>query len=96
MAATEERGGIPEMVNFSEIARRVTDRGLVSRPITRQGVMHIAKTDPDWPIPREQWQKIGNALAVPWLPVERFFSERNRRGRGPAKPSEQSKSPDSE
>lgn len=86
MAAAEERGEIPEMVNFSEIARRVSDRGLVSRPITRQGVMYIANTDPNWPIPREQWQKIGNALAVPWVPVERFFTERTTRGRGPAKP----------
>ena len=59
MSAPEEGREIPEMVSFAEIARRVSDRGLVSRPITRQGVRHIADTDPEWPVPREQWQKIG-------------------------------------
>lgn len=87
MAAAEERGEIPEMVSFAEIARRVTDRGLVPRPITRQGVRHIADTDPSWPVPRERWQKIGNALVLPWPPVEQFFRERTTRGRGPAAPA---------
>lgn len=68
------------MVSFAEIARRVSAPG---RPITRQGVRHIAKTDPAWPIPEDQWQKIGNALVMPWAPIEKFFRERKSRGRGP-------------
>ncbi|EPD94572.1 hypothetical protein HMPREF1486_03125 [Streptomyces sp. HPH0547] len=84
MAAERERGEIPEMVSFAEIARRVSDQGLVSRPITRQGVRHIASTDPQWPIPEDQWQRAGTAIVVPWKPVEQFFREREKRGRGPA------------
>ncbi|MGK5733312.1 hypothetical protein [Streptomyces sp. URMC 124] len=74
----------PDLVTFSEIARRVSARKLVLRPITRQGVRHIADTDPSWPVPREQWLKIGNAWAMPWEPIEKFFRERTTRGRGPA------------
>ncbi|GAX57289.1 hypothetical protein [Streptomyces olivochromogenes] len=85
MAAADERREIPEMVTFTEIAKRVTDRQLVPRPITRQGVRHIAETDPAWPVPAEKWMKIGNAWAMPWEPVEEFFKNREVRGRGPAK-----------
>ena len=83
MPAADEGRGIPEMVTFTEIAKRVTERGLVRRPITRQGVRHIADTDPCWPVPRERWLRIGNAWAMPWEPVEEFFRERTTRGRGP-------------
>lgn len=83
MAATEEGREIPEMVTFTEIAKRVTAQELVPRPITRQGVRHIADTDPDWPVPPERWMKIGNAWAMPWRPIEKFFRERKTRGRGP-------------
>lgn len=83
MASSDERREIPEMVTFTEIAKRVTERHLVSRPITRQGVRHIADTDPAWPVPADQWMKIGNAWAMPWGPIEEFFKQRNVRGRGP-------------
>lgn len=80
----EGKGGIPEMVTFTEIARRLREREIVSRAITRQGVRHIADTDPAWPVPREQWQKIGNAWALPWEPIEQFFRARPEpSGRGP-------------
>lgn len=85
MAASDERRSIPEMVTFTEIAKRVTERNLVTRPITRQGVRHIADTDSDWPVPPEQWMKIGNAWAMPWEPIEEFFRQRDVRGRGPDK-----------
>lgn len=85
MTAPEERRQIPEMVTFTEIAKRVTQRNLVPRPITRQGVRHIAETDPAWPVPPEQWMKIGNAWAMPWDPIEEFFQKRQGRGRGPDK-----------
>lgn len=70
------------MVTFTEIARRVSEQNLISRPITRQGVRYIADRDPNWPIPPERWMKIGNAWAMPWEPVEQFFRERTKRGRG--------------
>lgn len=88
MATDDERGDVPEMVTFTDIARKVTERGLVARPITRQGVRHIAETDPAWPIPRERWMKIGNAWAMPWPPIEQFFRERTTRGRGAAAKSQ--------
>ncbi|NDZ63587.1 hypothetical protein [Streptomyces cyaneofuscatus] len=72
-------------MTFTEIARRVTDRGYVPRPITRQGVRHIADTDPAWPVPPDQWIKIGNAWVMPWAPIEVFFRDRTTRGRGPAR-----------
>lgn len=83
MSSAAERREIPEMVTFTEIAKRVTERNLVSRPITRQGVRHIAETDPAWPVPQEQWMKVGNAWAMPWDPIEEFFRQRTSRGRGP-------------
>jgi hypothetical protein len=85
MPANDNGGGIPELVTFTEIARRVTDRGYVARPITRQGVRHIADNDPAWPVPPEQWIRIGNAWAMPWEPIEAFFRDRTTRGRGPAR-----------
>ncbi|MCI3279123.1 hypothetical protein [Streptomyces cylindrosporus] len=85
MSSAAERREIPEMVTFTEIAKRVTERNLVSRPITRQGVRHIAETDPAWPVPQEQWMKVGNAWAMPWDPIEEFFRQRTSRGRGPNK-----------
>ncbi|MFF7476647.1 hypothetical protein [Streptomyces sp. NPDC008092] len=91
--ASDERGEIPEMVTFTEIAKRVTERKLVSRPITRQGVRHIAETDPAWPVPQEQWMKVGNAWAMPWSPIEQFFKQRTVRGRGPAKEPSQTDEP---
>lgn len=85
MSSSGERREIPEMVTFTEIAKRVTERNLVSRPITRQGVRHIAETDPGWPLPPETWMKVGNAWAMPWEPIEEFFRNRTTRGRGPNK-----------
>lgn len=71
------------MVTFTEIAKRLVDRGIVEKKITRQGVRHIAETDPAWPIPPDQWLKIGNAWAMDWGPIEKFFRDRDTKGRGP-------------
>jgi hypothetical protein len=89
MPDAAEGGGIPEMVTFTEIARRLNEGDYLPRPITRQGVRHIAETDPGWPVPRDRWQRIGNAWALPWHPVEEFFRTRQTRGRGPNKPAAQ-------
>ncbi|MFD5814386.1 hypothetical protein [Streptomyces sp. NPDC127038] len=83
-----EGGGFPEMVTFTEIAKRLNAGDYMPRPITRQGVRHIAETDPAWPVPRDRWMRIGNAWALPWKPVEEFFKARTTRGRGPTKQTE--------
>jgi hypothetical protein len=86
MSTDDERGGMPDLVTFTEIAKRLTERGIIEGSITRQGVRHIANTDPDWPIPPEQWLKAGSAFVMRWDPVEKFFREREKpRSRGPAK-----------
>jgi len=85
MNTDDERGGMPDFVTFTQIAERLTELGLVSRPITRQGVRYIAEHDPDWPIPPEQWIRAGRAWVMVWDPVEKFFREREKpRGRGAA------------
>lgn len=86
MPDADEGGGIPEMVTFTEIARRLNAGDYLPRPITRQGVRHIADTDPSWPVPQDKWMRIGNAWALPWKPIEEFFRARETRGRGPSKP----------
>lgn len=88
MPDADGRSGTPDMVTFTEIARRLNAREIVSRPITRQGVRHIAETDPAWPVPRERWLRIGNAWAMDWKPIEEFFRSRTTRGRGPNRPAE--------
>jgi hypothetical protein len=85
MTAAGERRSTPDMVTFTEIAKRLHERGIVDKKITRQGVRHIADTDPEWPIPADQWLKIGNAWVMDWEPVEKFFQGRDTKGRGPNK-----------
>jgi hypothetical protein len=88
MNTDDERGGMPDLVTFTEIAQRLTERGIIEGSITRQGVRHIADTDPDWPIPPEHWIKAGRAFLMHWDPVEKFFREREKpRRRGPGKKS---------
>ena len=85
MTDDDKKGGMPNFVTFTQIADLVNELELVSRPITRPGVRYIADHDPDWPVPRDQWMKIGSAWAMPWAPIEKFFRERTApRGRGPA------------
>lgn len=85
MSTDDEKGGMPDLVTFTEIAERLNERGLVARPITRQGVRYIADTDPDWPVPPEEWLRAGRVWLMRWEPVEKFFREREKpRGRGAA------------
>ncbi|WP_185893493.1 MarR family transcriptional regulator [Streptomyces sp. WAC08241] len=66
--ATEE-GRAPEMVTLAEIARRVE--------LSKQRVQQLAHRDPDFPIPKEQWQKVGRYYFLPWEPVKAYFEARN-------------------
>lgn len=95
MSTEDERGGMPDFVTFTQIADRLNELGLVSRPITRQGVRYIADHDPDWPIPRERWISAGRAWVMDWKPVEKFFRERDKpRGRGGATKGDESEKPE--
>lgn len=62
-------GGSPEMVTLAEIARRVS--------LSKQRVSQLAKDDPAWPVPRDQWQQLGRYWLLPWEPVRKYFEERD-------------------
>lgn len=79
-----------DLISFSEAARRLNEGAYTTRPITKSGVLHIAKTDPHWPVPRDKWIKAGRAYLIPWEPVEEFFRNRTHRGRGPGRKHRQS------
>lgn len=56
------------MVTLAEIARRVD--------LSKQRVQQLAHKDPDFPIPKEQWQKVGRYYFLPWEPVKAYFEAR--------------------
>jgi hypothetical protein len=76
------------MVTLAEIARRVD--------LSKQRVSKLARTDPDFPVPPDRWQKVGRYYLLPWGPVKAYFDARSpehgvhhatriaRRGRGGA------------
>ena len=70
------------MVTFTDIARLAVELGY-AESLTRQGVRKMADTDPEWPVPAEQWLRVGNAWAMPWAPIKAYLAERQFRGRGP-------------
>lgn len=67
---------VQELVTLAEIARRVVELGY-AKSMSKERVSQLSKTDPDWPVPREQWMKLGPYWQIPWPPVEEYF--RNRR-----------------
>jgi hypothetical protein len=78
----------PQFVTFTDIARLAVELGYATS-LTRQGVRHLADTDPAWPVPREQWMKVGNAWVMPWAPVKRYLAEHSFHGRGPGRRTSQ-------
>ena len=56
------------MVTLAEIARRVR--------LSKQRISTLARTDPDWPVPEDQWQRVGRYFFLPWEPVKRYFDAR--------------------
>jgi hypothetical protein len=63
-----EEGRAPEMVTLAEIARRVD--------LSKQRVQQLAHRDPDFPVPKEEWQKVGRYYFLPWEPVKAYFEAR--------------------
>jgi hypothetical protein len=67
-----------EWVTLAEVARRaVTKLGYPS--MSRQAVWELASTDPDWPVPKPQWRRVGRYWQVPWPPVRDYLAKRNSR-----------------
>jgi hypothetical protein len=64
-----EEGRPPEMVTLAEIARRVD--------LSKQRVQQLAHRDPDFPVPKEEWEKVGRYYFLPWEPVKAYFEARN-------------------
>jgi len=67
---------VVELVTLAEIARRVVELGY-AQTMSKERVSQLSKTDPRWPVPREEWQKLGPYFQIPWPPIEEYF--RNRR-----------------
>jgi ketosteroid isomerase-like protein len=84
--------GEVEWVILAEVARRaVTDLGYPS--MSRQAVWELATTDPDWPVRRARWRRVGRYWQVPWPPVRAYLAQRTHppgpkgRAAGAARPA---------
>lgn len=44
--------------------------------MTRQRVLQLVDDDPQWPVPREQWVKLGAYWLIEWEPVRAYFEKR--------------------
>lgn len=69
------KGEVQELVTLAEIARRVVELGY-AKTMSKERVSQLSKTDPNWPIPREQWKKLGPYWQIPWPPIEDYFRKR--------------------
>lgn len=67
--------GAEPPVTFTDIARLAIYYGYAPHGVTRQGVRKRADTDPAWPVPPDQWVKIGNAWAMPWEPIRQYLEK---------------------
>ena len=91
-AAPANTAGDPqEWLTMTQVAERVVQRGYADT-MTRQRVAQLAETDPDWPVPKEQWRPVGRYWLLPWTPLEPYFKVRSsrpgRKGWSKAQPSD--------
>ncbi|MFF7250432.1 hypothetical protein ACFZBU_41945 [Embleya sp. NPDC008237] len=77
-----ERRREPEWLTMTAIAERVVEAGYATT-MSRPRVSVIARTDPNWPVPEEEWRGVGRAKLIPWDDrLQRFWSTREA-GDGP-------------
>lgn len=65
---------------MTEITRRAVALGY-ARSMTRQWVMQPATSDPAWPVPQVEWQRVGRYWLIPW--DDRLKSRLAARNRNP-------------
>ncbi|WP_331738796.1 hypothetical protein [Embleya sp. NBC_00896] len=90
-----------ERLTFTEIAERIAERGYT--PISKQRVAQLAHDSPDWPVPQEEWKRVGKAVQIPWdKRLDAYFATRDTkpgpRGRrsGSTGPRDPDRVPDAE
>ena len=73
------------MLTFRQAAERLVAEGHV-RNMTPEGLRKLARTDPEWPIPPDGYERVAGARLFPYELVVHYFKTRSKRtGRGPAK-----------
>lgn len=82
-------GGGPDLVTFPEMPDRL-ERAKLKR-LSAQRCRQLAETDPDWPIPLSQAQKVGRIRLFDWHVLEPYFRERkSRQGQRTDRPMKES------
>lgn len=71
----QPREEVQELVTLAEIARRVVELGY-ARTMSKERVSQLSRTDPDWPVPRTEWKKLGPYWQIPWPPIDEYFRNR--------------------
>ena len=56
------------MVTLAEIARRAG--------LSKQRISQLARTDPEWPVPEDRWQRVGRYYFLPWEPIKAYLDAR--------------------
>ncbi|MFF3730898.1 hypothetical protein ACFYXM_11390 [Streptomyces sp. NPDC002476] len=66
-------------VTPTDLARIVVRNGWATS-MTRQRVMQLADTDPDWPVPRTEWHRVGAYWQIPLDDrLKDYFTNRTNR-----------------
>ena len=75
------------MLTFTAAAQRLVADGLV-RSMTAEGLRKLARSDEEWPLREDDYEKVANARLLPYEVLVRYIQTRSKRkGRGPARPA---------
>jgi hypothetical protein len=88
-AAANTAGDPEEWLTQTQVAERVVALGLADS-MTRQRVDQLSKSDPDWPVPKEEWRAVGVYWLLPWSRLEPYFRQRKPK---PGRPKGSKKNP---
>lgn len=71
-----ERRREPEWLNLHQIAAKLVDEHYTAT-MSHQRVSVIARTDPAWPVPEDEYRRVGTAILIPWDDrLHRFWATR--------------------